>query len=451
MTEIKSNTRSTAATLKAVRAPFLAKPIQEIDRNATRYLLWALFQKFITRHTENHFAGKKDSQLAVTLCSDIAAFCEQLAAPFQPLSEAEAKKLMNKEVLSKEDVLRAFKSIKKRAYEPKATYYNDLRNDIYSYAAYTTGNITVEIPRLQLEAMCLYATEHTFDEFKHEKHRMYIGGGSIQFIKTKLSEHFGDFLCKMLTAIESFNHSDSPNLIKIVLELLSEETETIIDALNKSKIYRPKNEYLNTLYRLMEKASAGFGVNIFEFNEIWKTEIGEKILKINQEQIKGRITNDGQIIEPFPYRRIFLMYSENVNEFLSTSSKDTVIAEKDAIKRQLQYSVLVYCIFKDDWKLINSADHSLFDYAILKVDNCPMLMGTKFGQDKNEIEKGIFYTDTNKAISHYEDTLGKLLTNPTLKVYQPFFKNGKSKIEFKLLEEWEKVSLIKELKAAATC
>ncbi len=451
MPNFKSSTQNTPATTAAVRASFLNNPIKDIERNAAQFLLWSVFQKFISRK-DSIAKNKKDNQLTKTLCTDVALVCFELASTFTSLTAAEANRLQSQKCFSKEDILKAIRSVNRNVYEPKHGYYDDLRNDIYGYSAYTTGQIHTDFPRIQLEALCIYAFEKSYDEFIVEKHRLYKGDGKIQFIKANLSEHFGGFICELLTAIENFNHGDSPSVIKNVLEILSEETDTIISALNESKIVRPPDKYLNTLHYFMDKATAGFGVNIKEFNEVWKEDIGKKILAINKQQIQGRTTSEGKKISHFPYRRIFLMDADNITKiFEQTTDENT--AELEALKIQLDHDVLVYCIFRDDWKTSAGKNHYQFDYAILKVDNCPMLIGTKFDKTNHAgLENGIFFTDTQKAKIHFNNTLGRLLEIKDTKVYKPSWNSKSKNIDFKEpIKEWEKIALINDLKAAAEC
>lgn len=451
MSNSKSHAQNTPATAKAVRAAFLNKPVEPIERNAARFLLWAVFQRFVSRKKEIA-KNKKDNQFTAALCDDVAQFCSELSSNNDVLTEAEATRLKKQKSVSKEDILKAIKSLDRITYLPKYGYYDELRNDIYCYTGYTTGVVPIKFPRIQLEALCIYAVEKSYDEFIVEKHRLYIGDGRIQFINANLSEHFGEFVCDMLTAIEKFNHGNSHSLIKNVLEILSEETHTIIDALSKSKIVRPPEKYLNTLYGFMDKATAGFGVNIKEFNQVWEGEIGKKILAINKQQPKGRKTFEGKEILPFRYRRIFLMDADNVAKIFKPAT-DKNKAELETLKIQLDSDVLVYCIFRDDWKTSAGENHYQFDYAVLKVDNCPMLMGTKFAKTNNEeLEKGEFYTDTKKAKSHFENTLGKLLATENTKVYQPSWNPKNRKIEFNSpLDQWQKIELIDKLKEATSC
>jgi hypothetical protein len=442
MDDIKNS--SGKKDVSGFKAPLRNRPVRSIERNALRHLLWCVLKKLMQRKGDD-VANQKDSKLTPQLLSDVTAYCKETCKKIKP----DVKNLKDKESFSREDILCAMEAIGSTDYTIPATTYNELRTAIYRLPLLTNGHVQIEIPRLQLEALCLYAFDKSYDEFIKLNHRLYEAEGNIQFIKANLSPYFGDFICKMVSAIESFNHSNSPNLINIVLELLSQETDRITDALSKSMFYKPSTEYLDTLLQLMERASAGFGVNLSEFYPYWKKDIGKKILAVNkQQQSEGRKTSDNKRMDAFRYRRVFLMDASDPDA-IKTGSKENAV-ELDALQLQLENKVKVYCIFQKDWKTI--PDRKLFDYAILKVDGCPMLMTTEFfDTDKGGIEHGVFYTDTKKAIKHFESTLKSLLSSEATKIYEPVENPKRGGLSFRQLEEWEKIELINDLKAAASC
>lgn len=353
----------------------------------------------------------------------------------------------NKVNFTKNEIINAYKLLKINPEIPDTPHYVNL--DISAYNALIADakmistrkkqKVQTRCRRIYTEFFCVYAFDKSYIEFVSDAPRMYEENGQIKLIQSNLHIGFCDFLNSLLSAIENFNHGNSPTLIKVLLDLLSRDTKTIVDALNNGGFYREASEYLYELYRLMDKASSGFGVNINEFNKIWDCQIGIDILNLNKEQKVGRKNSDGVDIKAFSYKRIFLMTALDIDDLVNTSE------EQATIIKQLDSWVDVYCIFQEDWKCCGN--HNDFDYAVLKVDNCSVLMSTIFDKSDSAIKNGFFITDAEKVTNYYSETLGLLLEFKGLKIYKPILNKKKKLIFGNCLDNSDVNELNEKLKA----
>jgi hypothetical protein len=330
-------------------------------------------------------------------------------------------------------------------FQVEVSALNKFRNKGYiDYAGKITSKENVRfLARPQLEALCLYGYDKSYDDLIAKLPRIYSSKEHIELIKVKVPKNYDNFLCTLLSSLEKFNHGNSPVLMNRVMEMLIRETRKTTEALNESAFYRDVEAYIEELSILIKECNAGFGVNVTDFNSVWGGTIGLQILETNKIQYNGGLQNaDGTwMIKSLLYRRIFLMTAETQEE--ATASEDqTIIEELNTIKKQLEHKVEVFCIFKNEWK--NVTNHNKFDFAVLKIDECPMLMGTIFDESTMDVKlkKGVFFTDTKKAKEHYDMTLGVLLSKEDIKVYNPELNNGV--VDFKNSMSASKLKELKE-------
>ena len=411
-------------------------------------IIWGVFEKFRNRHPEEIRAGHGDKGSSnMLIMADIylylhenysvsnesnqhidndiiseisenlkSVYNEFLNNTLEHSIMTDVKKILNQHeseinLEKKNQNKRWFKVVEKRRFEDFISASNLLR--IYQCVE---SNIHSEIPRIQLEALCLYGWDTTYKQVCISSH-FYKHKGKIRFIPIDLRGVFEPSLRTVLTA---FNNADkkggSEKMLNRAGEIFINETERLCADFSNGKI--PTRSYLKDLMYSMEICDSGFGISIPEFSKYWETTEGKNILEMNFKQAEKLLVDEnGDKRKTDAWIRIFFVNGEKTN------SKKLTKAENKMLKAQLEKKVHVVVVLKDAWKHLSKEDRERCDFAVFRIENCPSLMSTQF--EKGEAE-GIFYTDESMPEQHYKEHLEKILSKDNSKhIYEPELKNNK--------------------------
>jgi hypothetical protein len=394
--------------------PLKALPkVRHIPADLLSIIIWGVFDKFNCRNQnvtlEEYQEGNdlKKTALVEAIIKDVFKFCNaeyskhnsnnahidpKVVSMIQYVINGNSSKSDQAKNLS--DETKPF--IHKRAFDG----FKDLL-PLASESRDLDKKIAIELARWQLEALCLYAYEKTYDELRKTKHRFYVSDNRIHYIRTPLRDVFIPTLQSIFESLElADSKCRSIKLMRRACKMFNRETESLCKAFSDGHYFVPEEDYLGELMSLMEDCDAGFGISIPEFNPIWNLPGGENILQMNLKQSEGLIDKNKTSKNSSPWIRIFFLEGiESSNPKLSTD-------EENIIKKQLKHGVKVYIVFKQAWEHLKTKELQGLDFAISRIDNCPTLMGTQFEHSKT---KGVFYTNETKPEEYYNLTLDKIL------------------------------------------
>jgi hypothetical protein len=270
-----------------------------------------------------------------------------------------------------------------------------------------------KFPIIQLEALCLYGWDKTYHQLLISD-EFYLREDKIRFIPIDLRSVFEKSLRNILSSFKTADSKGgSKKIMKRACEMFTKETERLCNDFSLGRY--PAKEFLKELKLLMEICDKGFGISIPKFNSHWKEKEGEDILKMNKRQAEG-ITDEEGVNRKSNWIRIFLVEGQKTNPFKLTQE------EEKMIKKQLDYNVHVFIIFKGAWKDIPQTQLDLCDFAIIRIDDCPTLMGTHFEGSEAE---GFFYTDESMPESYYSKHMSKILEDHNCKyIFEPELSRG---------------------------
>lgn len=279
------------------------------------------------------------------------------------------------------------------------------------FTCYQESIKTGNIPDIQLDTMCLYGWKMTFKQLKNATNIFYTRAGNIRLIPTDLDSIFKPPVISILEMLHAANDLPGATILREkALEMFARELQSIgRDFMNG--IYRVEaSEYLNELKLLMQKCQCGFGINVPKFDKFWFSPEGKEILLINKKQGEERL------LEPVQEKYIRILFINGDKNSHNSLSEE----ENELIQIQLKHNVDVYVIFID--QLENSDVLEKLDFAVLKVDESPALMGTNFeGEDDTS---GIFYIAEKVASEYCEKYLTPILKSK-IDIYRPDYTEGK--------------------------
>jgi hypothetical protein len=377
-------------------------------------ILWGIYDRYYRRNPDRRLAdgeGKHaviEKDLTEAITNDILAYCQEhyviagvnndhidravidlIASAIAGTEEEEKIEARSKSPKTDVNPLittRAYEGFKTRA---AIDYHN------------ANKELTINLSRSQLEALCLYSHDVSYTELCKRKHIFYTLDGHLQLVKTNLRPIFVPILQHMFDAMHAASsRCKSPILMHRTCEMFVRETRRLFDAVEKDTFFVPAEDYLEELKLLMQDAEGGFGVSIPKWNKNWESSTGMEILEINKLQSEGFPENGKPSRIAFPYRRIFLLEAKAGNP--NTLNKD----DHAMILHQLSKNVLVYVIFKEAWKQLDENQLDSLDFAVIKIEGAPTLMSTRFN---GTLAEGTFSTDPQKPGQHYNDHLAKIL------------------------------------------
>jgi len=301
------------------------------------------------------------------------------------------------------------------------------------------GDVQVNITWVQLHVLHLYAYGRPYSNQIAHGDNFYLRDKQIYLIETHLKDVFMEPLSKIFQALrEASENGGSQRLLKMASELFAKKIDKVCEELAKLVYTVEGNLHLATLMNFMEICSGGFGVNIPRFEKHWDDEDGNGILEINKKQKEGSIaTGDGKFRDSFQYIRIFFVEgADNQNPRLTEE-------ETKMILKQLEHKVKIILVFPGAWSGI---DISKLDFAVLRIDECPALIGTTFLGDATE---AVFHLDDTKAEKHFNQYLKDILvTENSPYIYEAVVQNDV--IVLNPLGEWGIIGLSGELSKICT-
>lgn len=283
--------------------------------------------------------------------------------------------------------------------------------------------VSVNLPCIQLEAICLYGWDKSYEQLLQEREDIfYIQNGLIRLIEINLDVRYVEPLKAVIQGFKTSKEIIGPPIFKdLITDILVRKIGAEISTFKDGKITLPINEYLETLIDVIGKCDCGFGSNIDEFTELFTTPNGKKILEINKNQGMPIIINEKETPNPNKYRRLFFVKSG-----MSDSEGNLVLKSEDhdAIKLQLENNVEVLVIFENALEINGSEnDRKKLDFAILKLEGFPVILTSKFEGEESE---GVIFIDASKPEEHFKNYLEKILAIDKLEfIFEPRLKDGK--------------------------
>jgi len=287
------------------------------------------------------------------------------------------------------------------------------------------GKVGVGITKAQLLALHLYTYGRPYSDDLETDDFFYLRGSQLYLIETRLKDVFIEPLQRVFQALRKVDQNGgSKQLLRMAADLFIDKTAQVCEELSQS-IYNVEEQlHLPTLKKLMKFCSAGFGVNIPEFEEHWDRTAGNEILEINRMQKLGQIEiAPGEYREPFDYIRIFFVKGDGGMVSHLTDREEKMIL------KQLDHKVKIILVFPGAWP---GSDIRKLDFAVLRIDDCPALIGTTFSPDGTQ---AVFYLDHTKAERCFNDYLKDILTQKNeAYIYWPDEKD--SKITLRQFDSW---------------
>jgi hypothetical protein len=287
------------------------------------------------------------------------------------------------------------------------------------------GKVNVGITKAQLLALHLYLYERPFSDDIEVDDYFYLRGSQLYLIETRLKDVFIEPLQRVFQALRKVDENGgSKQLLGMAAELFINKTAKVCEELSQS-IYNVEEQlHLPTLKRLMQLCSAGFGVNIPEFEEHWDRDAGNEILEINKKQKLGEIEiASGVFRDSFEYIRIFFVKGDGGMVPQLTEKEEKMIL------KQLDHKVKIILVFPGAWP---GTDIRKLDFAVLRIDDCPALIGTTFSPDGTQ---AVFYLDHTKAEVYFNQYMKDILTRKNeAYIYWPDEKDYK--ITLRQFDSW---------------
>jgi len=396
-----------AKNQKNKKSSFKLPLIHDMKVDLLSSIVWGVHAKFYQRNATPSRNGDRvhKETNAYAMLTDVGQFIETAIANIPP-QDLQIHVKDTADPKSKADV---FKFCAKKWSLPERTAFDEFRGLFGHLHHGPDERVRVSVTRQHLEMYCLYAFDKTFKQLEESPEQYYFWGEEIRFIQTNLTKIFEDSLRGFIKSVEEANCNCSSSQLKArASKMITRETQGICDALSKGYYFVKAQHYFDELTSLMNDSQLGFGVNIPAWNKHWTTAEGKKILAINKQQHEGFLAGGA-----FDYIRIFFVMGDDKG-LLSEE-------ELEIITDQLEHGVVVYVIVKEGWIKIKDNLED-FDYAVLRVDNCPMLLLTKFDESGTE---GIFFIHEDRAKDQYSQSLASLLVpENACNIFKPTLADG---------------------------
>jgi len=288
--------------------------------------------------------------------------------------------------------------------------YKNLLENALIPSNFDGNSKSTKLSKLDLDVMCIYAFDLTFDNFISQESSILISEGKINLIHTDISENFFDVVSNIIKTFElATKNGGSKSLIETHLKIFNEKTKEILSEISSGTIKKERDDYLKDLLDFITKCSYGLGVNIPDFDENFQSAVGKKILAVNKKQSEGKYLH----FKAAQYARILFLKSNN--------PKKISVLDQKFLLSQSKHGVDIYIILTrdvNDYISKNEAviDIADLDFALLRVNDAP-IVADSFINHSTENPIGTFYHTKNKARQYYDMYLKNLLDSPSIKKY----------------------------------